>query len=193
MIIIDNTLLILLVILSIRFDVTERRVPNFLTFPIILWGIVSSGVISGFSGILFSLSGFLVGMAVFFIPFALNGMGAGDVKLMAAIGSLMGWQFVLVAALASAIVGGVISLGVILVHGGVLNTIRNIRYVLLAPIILLVAKVTNSVNILHFYHKYKNNYSDGEKIYIPYALAIGIGTIIILLGNQKGVIPFFNR
>ncbi len=44
-------------------------------------------------------------MALFFIPFALGAMGAGDVKLMGAIGSLMGWKFAVISTLFSAIAG----------------------------------------------------------------------------------------
>jgi len=87
----NKLLLIVLLVFSVRSDIEERRIPNKTTLPVILWGFASAGIFSGFNGILFSLGGFLVGLAVFLIPFSMGGMGAGDVKLMAAVGSLMGW------------------------------------------------------------------------------------------------------
>ncbi|MBW8308903.1 MAG: prepilin peptidase, partial [Candidatus Paracaedibacteraceae bacterium] len=80
---INKLVLLSILLLSVKSDVTCRKIPNKLTFPVILWGLVSAGIFSGFNGILFSLGGFLVGLALFLIPFSMGGMGAGDVKLMA--------------------------------------------------------------------------------------------------------------
>ncbi|MBV1770150.1 MAG: A24 family peptidase, partial [Candidatus Desulforudis sp.] len=64
-----------------------------------------------------SLQGFPLGVAIFVIPFAMGGIGGGDVKLMGAIGALKGWAFTLEAALLTAVWGGVIALlAIVITH-----------------------------------------------------------------------------
>lgn len=87
-----NLILIILLLTASFFDAKEKRIPNFLTFPVIFTGLILNIIMNGLDGITFSFYGFLIGLAIFFIPFALGLMGAGDVKLMAAIGALMGCQ-----------------------------------------------------------------------------------------------------
>ena len=60
-----------------------------------------------FPALFLSFGGLLLGFAVFFVFYAIGGMGAGDVKLMAAIGAFLGPKDVLFAALYTAIAGGV--------------------------------------------------------------------------------------
>jgi Flp pilus assembly protein protease CpaA len=75
--------------LSVFFDLTERRIPNWL----ILIGLVAALSLSGFRGITefyLSILGFIVGITVFIVPFALGWMGAGDVKYFALVGALLG-------------------------------------------------------------------------------------------------------
>ncbi|MFO8023033.1 MAG: prepilin peptidase, partial [Perlabentimonas sp.] len=54
---------------ALYFDLTKKRIPNFLTFPAIVWGLVSYTVTDGLSGLWFSFAGLLMGLAIFFIPF----------------------------------------------------------------------------------------------------------------------------
>ena len=59
-------ILILLLACVIYFDLTQKRIPNFLTFPAILLGLIIFAVQGGFDGFIQGLSGFGVGIAVFF-------------------------------------------------------------------------------------------------------------------------------
>ncbi len=83
----------MLVGISGFFDVKERKIPNKITFTGIMVGVVINLITGGWTGLLLSIGGMLAGLAIFFLPFVMGGMGAGDVKLMGAIGALMGWQF----------------------------------------------------------------------------------------------------
>ena len=115
--IIDPFLLILLIsilIVSAVIDIRVKKIPNLITFPTMVVGLVYYGVTNGWDGLLFSLGGLALGMGIFFILYMMGGMGAGDVKLMGAVGAIIGPKGILLTALFSAIVGGVYALIVLL-------------------------------------------------------------------------------
>src|SRR5262245_65222789 len=66
-------------------DVRARRIPNLVSGPTMLVGIALNTLYFGTSGLTTSLGGLLAAMAVLIIPFALGGVGAGDVKMMGAV------------------------------------------------------------------------------------------------------------
>jgi prepilin peptidase CpaA len=90
-------------------DWKEHRVPNWLTFVGWGLGIIFHSVGSGSEGFKFSLVGSAVGLGTLILPYALGGMGAGDVKLMAAVGAWLGpaitWYGFIWSAFAGAIMG----------------------------------------------------------------------------------------
>lgn len=85
------------------YDYRYRRIPNQLTVGLALFGLIIN-LLQG--NILASIYGLLLGGLLLIIPFALRGIGAGDVKLLAAVGAVLGPQLVLVVFLYGAIVGG---------------------------------------------------------------------------------------
>jgi prepilin peptidase CpaA len=101
-------------------DGLKLKVPNWITFPMIISGWLYSATLSpypGWEGVWLSLIGTAVGLAVLLPAYAVGGMGAGDVKLMAGVGAWM-WGSVTLAAFAvSALVGGVIAIGMVLARG----------------------------------------------------------------------------
>lgn len=68
-------------------DVRTRRIPNVLTFGAALAALVFHIATQGLPGATTAIGGWAVAAALFFAPFALGGMGAGDVKLVAALGA----------------------------------------------------------------------------------------------------------
>jgi len=97
-------------------DLRSQRIYNWLTFPLMLAGIGLHTAVSGLDGLLFSASGFGLGVAVMILPFLLGVMGAGDVKLMAGIGAWVGPSTILTAFVLTCLAGGVYALGVLLFH-----------------------------------------------------------------------------
>jgi prepilin peptidase CpaA len=89
-------------------DLHSRRIPNWLVFPYWLAGIVVQGVLFGWHGIGQSLAGAGLAIGVFGLLFLLGGMGAGDVKLLAAAGAWIGPKQMVFALIFTALVGGVI-------------------------------------------------------------------------------------
>jgi prepilin peptidase CpaA len=78
------------VIMVAIFDFRERRIPNFLVFPATFIGLTLYSIGNGLSGCLFSLKGIGLGFGLLLIPYLANGMKAGDVKFLMAIGSFTG-------------------------------------------------------------------------------------------------------
>jgi prepilin peptidase CpaA len=98
-------------------DGVQLKVPNWITFPMIISGWVYSAVFSpfaGWEGIVYSLLGTAVGLALLLPAYAIGGMGAGDVKLLAGVGAWVWSERTLYAFAATAIIGGVIAVAMVL-------------------------------------------------------------------------------
>lgn len=94
-------------------DYKDRKVPNWLNAALALAGLAAQTAYFGWQGLGLGVAGLLVGFAVLIVPWAMHGMGAGDVKLMAAIGAWFGPWMCLVAFVVGALVGGVIAVAMI--------------------------------------------------------------------------------
>jgi prepilin peptidase CpaA len=106
-------------------DVRTRRIPNVLTFGAAVAGIVTHTWLGGVDGLAASVFGWVVGASLFFPLFALRGMGAGDVKLLAAIGAWLGPMPTVMVAFYSTLAGGLMALAVALRAGYLRQAIRN--------------------------------------------------------------------
>ena len=91
-------------------DVRYRRIPNMLVLAIFLGGITLNTVFGGSHGFIVSLQGFALAFGLMFLLHAFGTMGAGDVKLFAAIGALNGVSLVLPTLLLVALTGGVFAI-----------------------------------------------------------------------------------
>lgn len=91
-------------------DLRSRRVPNWLVLPFLLAGIAVSGWLHGASGIGHSIAGMGVGLLIYGVLYWMGGMGAGDVKLCAAIGAWIGPNQLFFALVITAIAGGIMAL-----------------------------------------------------------------------------------
>ena len=79
-----------LAVIAVVWDLATKRIPNLLTFGAALAAFAVHGFVEGWTGAGTSFAGWVVGAAFFFPFFALRGMGAGDVKLLAAVGAWLG-------------------------------------------------------------------------------------------------------
>lgn len=117
--IIDNwhvKLVCVVLIVAAYIDGKELRVPNWITFPFVLSGLIYSACVDGWSGLGFGLVGMFVGLATLLPLYSVGGMGAGDVKLMAGIGAWLGATVTWHAFLATVIVGAVMALAMVLLR-----------------------------------------------------------------------------
>ena len=128
---IDIGAVLLLGVLASIWDIRTRRVPNVLTlgFPIV--ALVVHFATLGTPGLLDTAAGWAVGLVLFLPLFALGGMGAGDVKLLAAFGAWLGAWNAVETALAAGVIGGVLALGVALTRSYVSEAFMNIWHLLI--------------------------------------------------------------
>ena len=111
-------------------DLRSRRIPNKLTFPAAALAILFHLVFEGPKGGAVSAGAWLLGVLLFAPFFIVGGLGAGDLKLVGAIGAWLGpWPVVWVAVY-GAIAGGVLGIVVALAHGYAKTAFANIAFIL---------------------------------------------------------------
>ena len=115
-----------LALVACFFDIRARRIPNLLTVPVGIAGVLYHIGSSGLAGAGAGIAGATVGFGLFFPLFALGGMGAGDVKLMAALGAWLGPAGVAWTALYAALAGGVMAVVVAVARGYLRTAFANI-------------------------------------------------------------------
>jgi prepilin peptidase CpaA len=113
-------------------DVRSHRIPNRLVLSGLAFGFIYSAFVPfwGQHGFLWSLGGAAIGFGVLFPLWLLRMMGAGDVKLMAMVGSLLGVDAVPAALAATLIAGAVFSLGFAARHGKLRQMLGNVGRIL---------------------------------------------------------------
>jgi len=123
--------LIVLVLAAGAYDVRYRRIPNWISVSGAVLGLALNTFLkAGVSGFLFSLKGLLLAFGLYFLLYALHAMGAGDVKLMGAVGALVGWEDWFGIFVVTAIIGGVLAVLVMVMRGRVKKTVWNLGYIL---------------------------------------------------------------
>jgi len=134
---VTQVLLILLVLPAAVFDYRQRRIPNWLVLAGLLCGMALNTFLlydnpSAATGLVYALEGLGLAFAIYFPLYLLRGMGAGDVKLMAAVGAIVGpvlWLWVL---FFTAVLGGITAVIVVLSKGRVHHTLQNLWMILVS-------------------------------------------------------------
>lgn len=117
-------------ILAAYIDGLKLKVPNWITFPMILSGWVFGFCSGGWEGLQASLWGTGVGLACLYPLYAVGGMGAGDVKLLAGIGAWLGGTVTWHAFLATVVVGAIMSVIMVIYRREVVQHVANFFMIL---------------------------------------------------------------
>ena len=171
LIISNGSVIILLSILTAAtwIDLNYHRIPNALSLGGIVFGVALHGWISGFPGIATGLGGAAIGIGLFLPFYLLKGMGAGDVKLMGAVGAFLGPQNALLATGLTLVAGGIMAIVILLVRGGLIS---------------LLKRFFATIKCFLVYHKIVHPPPQAGDVAVnkfPYAAAIGLGTLATLL------------
>jgi prepilin peptidase CpaA len=121
-------------------DLKSRRIPNFLTLPLLAVGIIQAVWFDGFDGLKSSLLAALLLGLPYILLFLFAGGGAGDAKLMAAIGAWLGLSSGVVALLAISICAVILALLKAVFAGRFFEVLNNIRVMMLSFMFFLSTK-----------------------------------------------------
>jgi len=112
------------------YDVRYRRIPNWITVSGVLIGIALNAFLyPTLPGLVFAVAGLALAFCVYFALYALRAMGAGDVKLMAAVGALVGWRDWIGIFLITALIGGLMALILVTLRKRLKTTIWNVGFI----------------------------------------------------------------
>jgi len=164
---ISAAFLIPLAVIISYYDVCYRRIPNPFVLATLTAGILINTFFGGINGAVTSLGGCFIGFTLMFVLHVFGAMGAGDVKLFAAIGALTGAHLVLPTFLIVALTGGIL---------GVVSTLRagQLKFTMMRVFQILVG-------LLPGYKVPRLPVPVDRRYTIPYGVAITLGSLISLV------------
>jgi len=155
-------------------DWRSRRIPNWLTVSGALLGIAVNAALAGWPGIESSLLGMVLGLAVL-LPFVLvRSLGAGDWKLIGAVGAFFGPRQLIVILFATILVAGVMALGLIVWKRRIRQTLRNAGRMLMAFVQFHLPGPELSLD-------------NPEALKVPFGVAAAIAVVLYTVGHVWGV------
>jgi prepilin peptidase CpaA len=154
-------------------DVFTYRIPNFVTYPAILAGILAHLIGEGPTGLLWGALGALLGGGFFLLLYLLRTIGAGDVKLMAAVGAFAGPGASLEIMLYAAIAGGILALAVAIYKRRLRRTVTNV-----VDLVRFHAAVGAEVHP-------SLNLDNPEALRFAYGVAIFAGTLLVFVNHVR--------
>lgn len=138
-------------------DLRWGKVPNELTYGAALLGIGAAAVNAELGS---ALSGFGVALALSCLLYAMRSIGGGDVKLLAALGALIGYPVIWDVLFYSIVCGAALSLGVLIARGRLLETLRGLYYLVVSLPVRGAPKIVPAGDLR-----------------VPFAVAIAVGTV----------------
>jgi prepilin peptidase CpaA len=156
-------------------DVRTRRIPNALSGTAALMGVALNALHGGMPALLWSIGGIVLMIALLLAPFALGGIGGGDVKMMAAVGAFLGPRL--------AVIG--LTAGMML--GGIVMALHLLRLGRLSEKLAALGAMVRSVAITQSVAGLRISPQDHGAISLPYSVPLGLGTLAaVLVGRVLG-------
>ncbi|MFN8546278.1 MAG: A24 family peptidase [Candidatus Binatia bacterium] len=156
-------------------DVRSRRIPNLLSLAGATAGIVLNAAYFGTTGLVASVCGSALAIGLLLAPFALGGIGGGDVKMLGAVGALLGPRLVLLA------------LGGGLTVGGVAMAVHLARRGRLGETLLRTAVLAHAAAAAHSLDPLRVSAAAPGAVALPYSVPLAIGTLAATLVGIGGL------
>jgi prepilin peptidase CpaA len=173
-----QAVLLLIVIPAAVYDLRFRRIPNWLVLTGLGLGLGANAALGGLGGLRLAGGGFAVGFGVYFILYLLHAMGAGDAKLMAAVGSIVGasnWFGIFVA---TALIGGVFALVLLVLKRRLAATVWNVLYI-----------VGEMIRFRAPYMKRPGlDVKNPQAVTLPHGFTIAVGCLIFLAAGGAALV-----
>jgi prepilin peptidase CpaA len=170
-------LLAILVAVAAVFDIRYRRIPNWLVLTGIIAGLAWNLSTSGLPGLGRGAAGLGVGFVLYFPLYLIRARGAGDVKLLAAVGAITGpvncvWIFFL-----TAILGGIIALVLLVFRGRLRKTFFNVGWIV--------------QDLVKFRAPYRSSdeldVTTAKGMRLPHGAMIAVGALAFIFVAQRGL------
>lgn len=160
-------IVILGLIIATVIDIKQRRIPNWLTVSMTVVGLINSGVVKGWLGLGEHLLAMLFGLLLFFIFYLMGIFGAGDAKMMAALGAVMGIPLIFYNSISIILVGGLVSFIQLVRKDG----LKKVMY-----LIYFFMKSLFTGKLKEFNHLVQNTSNNT----FPFSIAIIVGSVMTL-------------
>lgn len=156
-------------------DLAKRRIPNWLTGPVLIAGLLFAAWIGSVGGVADALGGCLLLALPYVLLFIFAGGGAGDAKLMGALGAWLG------------LIQGAIVLVLVVMVGAVLGIAFALAKRQLRPVMGRLGRVLTDVGLYvtsrgRFKMGEAISVQEGEMVAMPYGIAIFAGVLIASIG-----------
>lgn len=147
-------------------DARFGKVRNIVTVPGMALGVGVNAAFDGWSGVIFAVKGLGLALGIFLLLSLLLGrvMGAGDAKLLMAVGAVVGPTLLVWTIVYGALVGGIVAVGAALVRG-------RLRKELVGLVTSIAGRLTGAAKL---------DYARSDSLHIPYAIPLGLGVFIAI-------------
>jgi prepilin peptidase CpaA len=148
-------------------DLRSSRIPNWLTFSAAGIALAGHAWLGGLPEMALSMTGLVTGLGLFFLFYLSGGMGAADVKLMAAVGAFVGPYGALSSGVLALVVGGFYALAAMCYQWGVVGTAQRLALAGYGALVTGGKEWAQDIQL---------------PFRLRYGLAIVAGTLLFLLG-----------
>jgi len=164
-------------------DLWSFKIYNVLTVPLLVSGLIYHSVVGGMVGFQGSLLGALFGFGALLAFYVMGGMGAGDVKLMAAIGAWLGLPVTFHLFIASSLAAGVYSVILLVVGQSLVETWTNFQ-ILWLRLVILGRHMGTGERV-----EAEVNRPDRRRRLVPFAAMVMIGAVALILLSKWNLAP----
>ena len=156
-------------------DWRSRRIPNWLTVPGFLSGVTLHVVLNGWQGLRFALAGGALALILLLPLVMLRALGAGDWKLMGAVGAFLGWKLFLFVMFGSILASGIMAMVQMIRVGRVAETFRNM-WTLLKGFFVFGLKKNPQISL-----------DNPRLLKLPFGVAVAAATVVCFWAAHRAI------